>query len=293
MVCAARTPLTGFGSGTHSPIGSFVAKFDKKADFRIQTLGQKGDIVPNRVADPYECVKCPLQLCEGLRSLDPYQLEYMQDFKQGEIRVDRGETLIEQGVHTHRLYTLIEGVLVRYRTLEDGRRQIVTFMFPGDLAGLHGAFDEPASHSVEALTEARVCVFERAAFASLIAEHPRLGYDLTWLAAKDEAALEEHLVSLGKRNAQERLVFFAVWLLDRALKTCMASEGNALSIPITQVQVADMLGLSLVHTNRTIKLLEREGLIEWEQGRIGVPDMDKASEFAQFDRSRDRPKPFI
>ena len=73
----------------------------------------------------------------------------------------------------------------------------------------------------------------------------------------------------------------------------MASEGNALSIPITQVQVADMLGLSLVHTNRTIKLLEREGLIEWEQGRIGVPDMDKASQFAQFDRSRDRPKPFI
>lgn len=245
------------------------------------------------VTDPIPCRQCPLQDCPGLRELDERQLAYMQEFKAGEVRVDRSEILIEQETETRHLYTMIEGVMMRYRTLEDGRRQIVNFMFPGDLAGLQGAFEEPASHTIEALLDSRLCVFRRDDFSRLISEHPRLGYDLVWLAAKEEHALEEHIVALGQRSARERLTYLAVWLLDRALATGVSASDNILHLSITQTQIADMLGLSLVHTNRTVRQLEREGLVIWKTREIVVPDMDKACEFAQFERRLGKVRPFI
>lgn len=247
----------------------------------------------HEVSDPIPCMQCPLQDCPGLRKLDDRQLSYMQDFKSGEVRLDRTEVLIEQETETKHLYTVIEGVLMRYRSLEDGRRQIVNFMFPGDLAGLQGAFEEPASHTVETLIESRLCVFKRSNFSDLIVQHPRLGYDLVWLAAKEERALEEHIVALGQRSARERLTYLAVWLLDRALATGVSADDNVLHLSITQNQIADMLGLSLVHTNRTVRQLEREGLVIWKNREIMVPDMDRACEFAQFERRLGKVRPFI
>jgi len=245
------------------------------------------------VANPLECRNCPLQKLPGLRPLEPQQLAYMQEFKRGERRYDRGEIVFSEGERTRHLFTVIEGVLIRFSTLEDGRRQIVNFMFPGDLVGLQGAFDEPASHSIEALLPARLCVFGRNSFEELVKQNPRLGYDITWLAAKEETALEGHIVSLGQRSARERVVYLAAWLLDRAMATGITAPGAPLDLPITQAQVADMLGLSLVHTNRTIRALHREGLVDWGPGELRIPDMEKASEFAGFDRANFRRRPFI
>ena len=247
----------------------------------------------HEVSDPIPCQQCPLQDCPGLRELDERQLSYMSDFKAGEVRLDRTEILIEQETETRHLFTVIEGVLMRYRMLEDGRRQIVNFMFPGDLAGLQGAFEEPASHTIETLLDSRLCFFKRSDFSQLIGQHPRLGYDLVWLAAKEERALEEHIVALGQRSARERLTYLAVWLLDRALATGVSADDNVLHLSITQNQIADMLGLSLVHTNRTVRQLEREGLVIWKTREITVPDMDKACEFAHFERRIGKYRPFI
>ncbi|WP_454597502.1 Crp/Fnr family transcriptional regulator [Qipengyuania sp. SM2507] len=245
------------------------------------------------VDHPISCRACPLQNCPGLRPLEERQLDYMQAFKQGEVRVERLETVVRQGEALRGLYTVLEGVLIRFRELEDGRRQIVNFMFPGDLIGLQGAFEEPSSHSVAALLPARLCVFEQSGFRELISRHPGLGYDLTWLAAKEETALEEHMVAVGRRSAKERVSYLAVWLLDRAIGVGMVDADNRLALPIKQAQIADMLGLSLVHTNRTIKSLARDGLVEWKPGEICVADLDAASEYAQFERHIGQRRPFI
>lgn len=239
------------------------------------------------------CSACPLQDCPGLRPLEPDEIAYMQGFKQGEVRAERGERIIEQDRVGQSLYTILEGIAIRFRELEDGRRQIVSVMFPGDLVGLQGAFDERATHSVEAITPCRLCVFDRSRFRDLIADKPDLGFDLTWLAAKEERALEEHIVALGRRSAKERVAYLAVWLLSRARKSCIVEDSEVLCLSITQSQIADMLGLSLVHTNRTIKALDRSGLVHWKQREVVIPDLDKAAEFANFDSSSDRHRPFI
>ena len=247
----------------------------------------------HEIADPIACRNCPLQSCPGLRTLEEHQLTYMQRFKDGEVGLLRGDTLIEEGTAHDRLYTVLDGVLIRSRTLADGRRQILNFMFPGDLVGLQGAFDAPSNHAIEALVDARLCRFKRGDFIDLISEHPRLGYDITWLAAQEEAALEGHIVSLGQRSARERVAYLAVWLLDRAQATCLAGDENIVSLPITQAQIADMLGLSLVHTNRTVRQLHREGLVDWKSRTIHVPDLARAADFAQFDREKETCRPFI
>ena len=246
------------------------------------------------VAKPYECMNCPLQDCRGLRPLDREQRAYMESIKQSEKLFERGDTIIQEGDEARELYTVLEGVLIRYRSLEDGRRQIVNFMFPGDLVGLQGAFDDDLSHSVEVLIPARLCRFPRSEFPRLMAGHPQLGYDLVWLAAKEETALEEHLTAVGQRSARERVAYLAVWLIDRALSTGLVDGHNIrLDLPITQSQIADMLGLSLVHTNRTLKSLREEGLVDWSPGSLCVENLRKASEYAQYSPDRSGGRPFV
>ena len=145
----------------------------------------------------------------------------------------------------------------------------------------------------DVLIDAHLCRFKRGDFAGFVSKNPSLAYDITWLAAKEETALEGHILSLGQRNARERVTYLAVWLIDRAQSTCLADESNVLALSITQSQIADMLGLSLVHTNRTLRQLQREGLVEWKSRKIHVPDLAKAADFAQFDRSREKSRPFL
>lgn len=240
-----------------------------------------------------ECRSCPLRNLNSLCPPDPEQTDTIQRIKKGEIPLDRGALLYEQDSTSAGVYTVLGGVLMRYRSLDDGRRQIVNFMFPGDLVGLQGAFDGACGHSVEAVLPARVCVFERKDFPGLIAAHPRLGYDLVWIAAQEEHALEHHLVSLGKRNARERVAALALWLLRRAFETGISTERERLPIPITQIQIADMAGLSPVHANRTLQSLRRDGLVIWRPNEIHVPDFDRTTNFAREPMAKARKKPFI
>ena len=242
---------------------------------------------------PVSCLQCPLRGCSGLKAPDPDQLAYLDDFKDGEALVDRGSAVFKQGQDHPHIFTLLSGLAMRFRRLDDGRRQIVNIMFPGDLIGLQAAFETKLSHGVEALLDSRLCIFPRARFVELIGTHPRLGYDIVWMAAKQETELEEHLVSLGQRNARERVASLAVWLIDRGRATGMLTGENELALPLRQAQIADMLGLSLVHTNRTIKALEREGLVFWKPGRVCVPDVDAAAAFGGYERDTNRPRPYI
>jgi len=239
------------------------------------------------------CLNCPLRGCPGLETPEKDQLEFLDRFKDGEQWVEKGESVLEQGQRHPHLFTLLDGIVIRLRKMDDGRRQIVNIMFPGDLVGLQSAFDDESSHSVEALVDARLCVFSRDRFIELIGSRPRLGYDIIYMAAKQETELEEHLVSLGQRNARERVASLAVWLIERATATGMTADGNSMNLPLKQAQIADMLGLSLVHTNRTIKSLERDGLLKWQPGRVSVPDLDKAAEFAEYDRQTSVSRPYL
>ncbi len=239
------------------------------------------------------CETCPLIACDGLRQPPADLRLWIAAFRQGEARYVRGEQVFDQGARPKHLYTVLSGVLMRTRLLEDGRRQVINFMFPGDFIGLQAALDGEMSHAVEAVTSVTLCAFSRDRFFDMVASQPRLAFDMTWLSAHEEAALEEHIVSLGQRNARERMAALAVFLVQRALDTGLAPDGT-LTITVTQGQIADMLGLSLVHTNRTLQTLRRLQLVDWTINAIRIPNMEAAREFAGIDsNSVGLPRPYI
>ncbi|HBS49708.1 MAG TPA: Crp/Fnr family transcriptional regulator, partial [Rhodobacteraceae bacterium] len=166
------------------------------------------------------------------------------------------------------------------------------FVFPGDLVGLQAGVMEEMAHSVVAATEMWLCVFDRANIWSLFRNRPERAFDLTWLAAVEERFLGEALVALGQRSARERVA----WALSQVMRWLdalgLAQDGTA-PFPFRQQDLADALGLSLVHTNKTLARLREAGLAQWRDGKLTVPDL--AALAAEVDMADEpvRPRPLI
>lgn len=219
----------------------------------------------------YPCEKCPLRPLAVFREFEPQELAFVSRFKKGELAVDRGATLLVEGNHSAHLYTVLSGWGFRYKLLPDGRRQILNYVMPGDLIGLQGSVMGEMQHSVEALSPLLLCVFERDDLHELYRNHPGLAYDITWIASREERMLDENLLSLGRRTAIERTAYLIAFIHARAQVVGLNAR-KSIEIPITQQHVADTLGLSLVHTNKTIRKLVDRKLILWRDGCKVIDD---------------------
>ena len=178
-----------------------------------------------------------------------------------------GSTLIHEKKPSGKLFTLYAGWAFRYKTLSDGRRQILNFLLPGDLIGLQQEFADNAMHGIEAVTDVSLCVFPRDGLWDLFRQHPSLGYDVTWLAAREEGMVDDNLLTAGQRTATERVAMLLMHLYRRLERLGLAQHGSV-EFPINQQHIADTLGLSLVHTNRTLRRLQQLGLHKIHSGRL-------------------------
>ena len=244
----------------------------------------------NRQAAKTSCTQCPLRQLDCYRDFSGGELDFMQRFKMGELIADAGATILGEGARSAHMYTALRGVGFRYKMLEDGRRQILNYFFPGDLIGLQSALMAEMQHSVEALTPVSLCVFERERLNELFRKHPGLAYDMTWIAAREERILDEHLLSIGRRSAMERAAYLMAFLHMRASQTGFTKSGV---MPVTQQHVADTLGLSIVHTNRTLKKLAQRGMIQWKERGCIVKDPKGLAAIAGWEPDRENRKPFL
>jgi CRP-like cAMP-binding protein len=220
---------------------------------------------------PAGCRHCPLRRLAVFQSIGPLELGLIEELKTAELEREAGATLIAEGQSDGPLYTLLSGWAIRYKSLGDGRRQILNIMLPGDFIGLQQKMNEAASHGVEALTEVRLCTFARDAVWTLHRELPSLGYDVTWLSAHENHLVDENLLSVGRRNAIERLGALLLSLHARALPFDPLADEAGLHFPLTQQHLADALGLSLVHTHRSLRALQRAGLYRMSGSRLQLP----------------------
>ena len=216
---------------------------------------------------PVSCHNCRLRQTGAFTQLPPKMLEFIESIRAGTVTVSAGETLVRENQANARLFTLYSGWAFRYKTLSDGRRQILNFLLPGDLVGLQQEFDGAALHGTEALTDCSLCVFQNDSLWAMFREHPRLGYDITWLAAHEESHVDQNLLTTGRRNATERVAVLLMHLYRRLDRIGLAEDG-AVAFPLNQQHIADALGLSLVHTNKTLRRLSALGLHELKNGRL-------------------------
>lgn len=248
---------------------------------------RNGELIAART----RCEHCPLRQREHFRDFDPDELDFVSQFKTGELTADAGASILLEGAHSAHLFTVLAGWAFRYKILEDGRRQILNFVMPGDLIGLQGSLMGEMQHSVEALTAVTLCVFERGRLRTLFEKYPDLAYDLTWIAAREERILDEHLLSIGRRSALERAGYLLAFLNRRARACGVVEHGKLL--PISQQHLADTLGLSLVHTNKTLRKLADRKLLHWRERGCEVLDEEGLCELAGWVDPVTRGRPFI
>ena len=222
---------------------------------------------PTSAICPPHCNACGLRDTRAFMPVNAEELKFIESFRTGTSMVKAGATILSEQQPNGKLFTLYSGWAFRYKTLSDGRRQILNFLLPGDFIGLQQKFADGAMHGIEAVTDASLCVFPREGLWELFRSFPNLGYDITWLAAREEGIVDDHLLTAGRRNATERVAMLLMHLFRRLDRVGMAA-GGMIEFPLNQQHIADALGLSLVHTNKTLRRLRQLGLHEIQDGKL-------------------------
>ncbi len=238
------------------------------------------------------CEQCPLRTNPTFRPFETEELKFVKQFKRGELVADAGAMILSEGSQSAQLFTLLSGWAFRYKMLEDGRRQILNYLLPGDLVGLQGSVIGEMQHSVETLSPVVLCVFQRDSLPGLFRNHPGLAFDITWLASREERMLDENLLSVGRRSALERAAYLIAFIYQRANRLGFGT-GRHMLIPITQQHVADTLGLSVVHTNKTLRKLVDRKFIRWHDSACEVLDEAGLMELSGWTGLEEGQRPFI
>lgn len=239
-----------------------------------------------------DCEKCPLRLSKIFDDLNAEELRFMKKFKVGETTLDKGTPILMEGSSSPQLFTALRGMGLRYKVLPNGRRQVINFVLPGDFIGLQAGVMGEVKHSVEATTAMTLCVFDRSELWSMFRQQPERAYDLTWLASVEEHFLGEALTSVGQMSADERIT----WGLLRFFGRCAGvglTSGDACPFPYKQQDLADALGLSLVHTNKTLTKLRDRQVLSWRDGTLRILDRQRAEEIAMLEDASPAPRPLI
>jgi CRP-like cAMP-binding protein len=226
------------------------------------------------------CHECALRACGLFKPISPNELGAINDVKREHLALNAGTEIIHAGDESPEIYTLYSGWAFRFKTLPDGRRQILNFLLPGDLVGLQAAMFDVAQYGVEALTDVELCLLPRRKVWALFHEMPGLAFDVAWLGAREEGYVDDNLTSTGRRTAAERVAALIVSLYKRA-KALGLVEDDTFEFPLTQQHIADALGMSLVHTNKTLARLRRMGMYSRTNGSLTLTNPRVLQRIAQ------------
>jgi CRP-like cAMP-binding protein len=204
----------------------------------------------------------------------------IEALRPGVKRLQPGQVLYEQGDSSEFVHVLVDGWAFRYRTLGDGRRQIVDFALRGALLGFGpGRF---MSHGVEARTICDVCVIRRARFDELLHHQPAVAMRLIRELARNEAMALERLMTVGRQSARERVAHLLIELMSRARQAGDKVTGLDFALPLTQTHIADAIGLTSVHVCRTLAALRKDGIVRLHGERLQILDIDRLVAEAGF-----------
>lgn len=193
-----------------------------------------------------------------------------------------GQDLVHQGQSEQAAYILATGWVVSYKIQPDGSRQIVDFQIPGDFLGLRSVLLHASDHGIEPIVDIEAAEVLVSDLLQAFAQTPRLATAILWAVSRDEAMVVEHLVGLGRRDADARMAHF---LLELGVRLSLVGLGTrqGYGCPLTQYHLADALGLSAVHVNRVLRKLREDGLVTFRDGYVTFDDYKRLVALADFD----------
>ncbi|MER9132195.1 Crp/Fnr family transcriptional regulator [Mesorhizobium sp. M0768] len=180
------------------------------------------------------------------------------------------------------IFIVKSGWAILYHGLPDGERQIIDTPVSGDIVGFRVA-DGPRLASLAAITELAVYEISSKELVEAISSDGRLGKKIAYSLARLNAILAEHLMNTGRRNAMRRTAHFLLELEERLSMVGLSAHGRY-ECPLTQNELADILGMTTVHVNRTLMELRKADLVSFKSGHVEVINRKKLVETAGFDK---------
>jgi CRP/FNR family transcriptional regulator, anaerobic regulatory protein len=208
-----------------------------------------------------DCAGCKVRAVSICAALDASELGSLEALAEV-VHYDEKQTILLQGDEADAVYNVTQGTVRLYKLLPDGRRQIVGFLLPGDFMGL--ALSDHYAFSADAVEAVAACRFARSAFSSLVDEKPHLLRRLHEAAAHELSLAQDHMVLLGRRTADEKVATFLIALRERWRR--LGGSLVTIPLPMTRLDIADYLGLTLETVSRTISKFARSKML------LVVPD---------------------
>ena len=199
-----------------------------------------------------------------------------------QVRAD--ELVVQSGMELNASLILLDGWLARSKDLPGGERQVTELHIAGDFPDLHGFTLKRLDDDITALSDCRLAVVPHERIREIIEKFPRLGR-IYWFSTNMDAAIQRELaLSLGQRSAISRMAHLFCELYVR-LDVVGRTRDNGYEFPLTQRELSECLGLTVVHANRTLQELRRRGLVELENRHLRISDRRGLEGIAEFDPS--------
>lgn len=204
----------------------------------------------------HRCESCKIRLMSICGSLDLKEIGDIEHISRPLCYAPK-DALMREGEHSETVFNITTGMVRLSRTLPDGQRQIVGFAVPGDFLGLD--LNDHVHFSAEAVTHVSACRFQRSAFVEFVDARPRVMKRLQELTAHELSHAQDHMVILGRKNADGKLAAFLINLRDRLARI----EHVVVNVPLamTRQDIADYLGLTIETVSRTLSKFAKQKLI--------------------------------
>jgi CRP-like cAMP-binding protein len=200
------------------------------------------------------------------------------------VDISAGRPIVKEHERCPQLYLIESGWVFRSRGLASGRRQIVNYALPGDILCADSVLFKASSFDLTARTPVSVIRIEAPQGADLFDRYPGLAAAIAWTMGQEESILAERVVSLGRRDSLEKLAH-SLCELEARLSAIGQMKGRTIELPLNQEDFADVLGISVIHVNRTFRRLSEDKIAEYKKGQIELLDRTRLGEIAAFDPS--------
>lgn len=227
------------------------------------------------------------RLVEKLRGFSDLTADEIAELQRVTGRVRRlaaRQDLLREGDRPGPVFVVLEGWLFRYKLLVDGNRQVMAFLMPGDSSNLNIGMLTAMDHSIQTASPARVAMIPRAEIGSLLSDYPGIARALHLSQLCDEGTMRAWIVSMGRRGTVEQVAHLMCELYTRARFAGITDDGG-LPLPVSQIVLADALGMTPVHFSRVLKKLRLSGAMTLRCGMLKITDFTALAQIAGFEEN--------
>lgn len=231
------------------------------------------------------CSDCSVRRLALFDGVPEDQLSWTETYRNCQYTIPARKEVYRESQCAECMFTVYHGWFATYKTLGNGKRQILRIALPGDMLGFQSQLEAPMTHSAISLTDGVLCAFPRHDMPDLLRRNLSVAKRLIELNARDMNICQNLVLTIGQQSAIERIAFFCSELFYRIKTIYKDQQSDDVFFPLSQEDIGDATGLTKIHVNRTLKTMREQGLMEISSKSLKIHDIDALCKLGNFDPS--------